>query len=457
MPDVIQAGAVVEKSTEVEYAVKNPRIEKFIKSLENNCWRTAKDLGQFLGGSKYNYVFNDYGIHGVGYSQEIFCRLYFKQLNYMLQKFVGNIFKGYEYKKKFAEKSIEYDNLWKRIVDDAEAKGAVVNSNEYELGLYFYVILYLRCIYELNKESNKIDGIQSLKLLQGYYEGTINVSFESPDDMQKIIDEIRNNLESGALNLEKAHSIIDSIDSSVSIQEIIDRLDSGYEFDTEFDTKEKSLDECVQIEEPKQPEPVEDIYNKDETLENKDKQIDDDLSSEENKDINAETDNNNIEGLSDTDTEETDMRVVKDTVKHEAFGVQIDFDIPDFIKVSDAPDIVEEFEEMQYDIRRGLSSESENNKLFFADFSGSRESFKDNIICVYDTVFKRPTYDSVSVLTILYLMHSGLMGLNPDSTENDILAKIQDQDWIDELCSMYIYLVDIFFVTEKYEIREEAN
>lgn len=452
MPDVIQAGVVVEKSTEVEYAVKNPRIEKFIKSLENNCWRTAKDLGQFLGGSKYNYVFNDYGIHGVGYSQEIFCRLYFKQLNYMLQKFVGNIFKEYDYKKKFAEKSIEYDNLWKRIVDDAEAKGAVVNSNEYELGLYFYVILYLRCIYELNKESNKIEGIQSLKLLQGYYEGTLNVSFESPDDMQKIIDEIRNNLESGALNLGKAHSIIDSIDSSVSIQEIIDRMDSEYE----FDIKEQSSDEQTQIGEPKQPEPVEDIDNKDDNLESEDKQIDD-LSSEENKDINTETDDSNIEDLSDTDTEETDMRVVKDTVKHEAFGVQIDFDIPDFIKVSDAPDIVEEFEEMQYDIRRGLSGESENNKLFFADFSGSRESFKDNIICVYDTVFKRPTYDSVSVLTILYLMHSGLMGLNPDSTESDILAKIQDQDWIDELCSMYIYLVDIFFVTEKYEIREEAN
>lgn len=452
MPDVIQAGVVVEKSTEVEYAVKNPRIEKFIKSLENNCWRTAKDLGQFLGGSKYNYVFNDYGIHGVGYSQEIFCRLYFKQLNYMLQKFVGNIFKEYDYKKKFAEKSIEYDNLWKRIVDDAEAKGAVVNSNEYELGLYFYVILYLRCIYELNKESNKIEGIQSLKLLQGYYEGTLNVSFESPDDMQKIIDEIRNNLESGALNSGKAHSIIDSIDSSVSIQEIIDRMDSEYE----FDIKEQSSDEQTQIGEPKQPEPVEDIDNKDDNLESEDKQIDD-LSSEENKDINTETDDSNIEDLSDTDTEETDMRVVKDTVKHEAFGVQIDFDIPDFIKVSDAPDIVEEFEEMQYDIRRGLSGESENNKLFFADFSGSRESFKDNIICVYDTVFKRPTYDSVSVLTILYLMHSGLMGLNPDSTESDILAKIQDQDWIDELCSMYIYLVDIFFVTEKYEIREEAN
>lgn len=448
MPDVIQTDAVVKKSTEVEYAVKNPRIEKFIKSLENNCWRTAKDLGQSLGGSKYNYVFNDYGIHGVGYNQEIFCRLYFRQLNYMLKKFVGNIFKEYDYKKKFVEKSIEYDNLWKRIVDDAETKGAVVNSNEYELGLYFYVILYLYCIYKLNKESNKLEDIQSLKLLQGYYEGTINVSFESPDDMQKIIDKIRDDLESGALNLEKAHSIIDSIDSSVSIQEIIDRLDSG----CEFDTKEQSLDECAQIEEPKQPEPVEDTDNKDETLENEDKQIDDGLSSEENKDINTETDNNNIESLSDTDTEETDMRVVKDTVKHEAFGVQIDFDIPDFIKVSTDSDMIQEFEELNYKIEK-----DPENISFFSDLRGNKESFSDNIICVYDTVAKREVWDKVAVITILYLMSNNMLGLNPDSTEQDIVDKITNRDWILKLCNTYSYLQDFFFKTEEYRPGKEVE
>lgn len=448
MPDVLQADAVVKKSTEVEYAVKNPRIEKFIKSLENNCWRTAKDLGQSLGGSKYNYVFNDYGVHGVGYSQEIFCRLYFRQLNYMLKKFVGNVFKEYEYKKKFVEKSIEYDNLWKRIVDDAETKGAVVNSNEYELGLYFYVILYLRCIYELNKESNKLEGIQSLKLLQGHYEGTISVSFESPDDMQKIIDKIRDDLESGALNLEKAHSIIDSIDSSVSIQEIIDKLDSGYE----FDIKGQCLYGQIQVEEPKQPEPVEDIDNKDETLESEDKQIDDDLSSEENKDINTETDNNSIESLSDTDTEETDMRVVKDTVKHEAFGVQIDFDIPDFIKISTDSDMMQEFEELNYKIEK-----DPENISFFADLRGNKESFSENIICVYDTVDKREVWDKVAVLTILYLMSNSMLGLNPDSTEQDIMDKITNRDWILKLCNTYSYLQDFFFKTEEYRLGEEVE
>lgn len=447
MPDVIQTDAVVKKSTEVEYAVKNPRIEKFIKSLANNCWRTAKDLGQSLGGSKYNYVFNDYGIHGVGYSQEIFCRLYFRQLNYMLKKFIGNVFKEYDYKKKFVEKSIEYDNLWKRIVDDAETKGAVVNSNEYELGLYFYVILYLRCIYELNKESNKLEDIQSLKLLQGYYEGTINASFESPDDMQKIIDKIRDDLESGALNLEKAHSIIDSIDSSVSIQEIIDRLDNRYE----FDIKEQGLGECVQIEELKQPEPVEDIDNKDKPLESEDKQIDD-LSSEENKDINTETDNNNIESLSDTDTEETDMRVAKDTVKHEAFGVQIDFDIPDFIKVSTDSDMMQEFEELNYKIEK-----DPENISFFADLRGNKESFSENIVCVYDTVDKREVWDKIAVLTILYLMSNSMLGLNPDSTEQDIMDKITNRDWILKLCNTYSYLQDFFFKTEEYRPGKEVG
>lgn len=430
MPDVIQTNAVVKKSTEVEYAVKNPRIEKFIKSLENNCWRTAKDLGQSLGGSKYNYVFNDYGIHGVGYSQEIFCRLYFRQLNYMLKKFVGNVFKEYDYKKKFAEKSIEYDNLWKRIVDDAETKGAVVNSNEYELGLYFYVILYLYCIYELNKESNKLEGIQSLKLLQGYYEGTINVSFESPDDMQKIIDKIRDDLENGVLNLEKAHSIIDSIDSSVYIQEIIDRLDSRCEFDTEFDTKEKSLDECVQIEEPKQPEPVEDIDNKDETLESEDKQIDDDLSSEENKDINTETDNNNTEDLSNTDTEETDMnsREKDSNVRFSAFGIDLTFEVPDFAIVS----------KTQEDIDRYLYE----NKYIPGSEDGAFRSVilrpdqkETNIVGMLNdgSAEEQNCWGKVSDLLVCWMMKNSLYGLTPEQKEEDILDKVTDKQWLKQL------------------------
>lgn len=442
MPDVIQTDAVVKKSTEVEYAVKNPRIEKFIKSLENNCWRTAKDLGQSLGGSKYNYVFNDYGIHGVGYSQEIFCRLYFRQLNYMLKKFVGNVFKEYDYKKKFAEKSIEYDNLWKRIVDDAENKGAVVNSNEYELGLYFYAILYLYCIYELNKESNKLEDIQSLKLLQGYYEGTINVSFESPDDMQKIIDKLRNNLESGALNLEKAHSIIDSIDSSVSIQEIIDRLDSR----CEFDTKEQSLDECAQIEEPKQPEPVEDIDNKDETLENEDKQIDNDLSSEENKDINTETDNNNIESLSDTDTEETDMNKAKDSnVRFSAFGIDLTFEVPDFVVVSKAQKLVDEYlNKNQY-----IPS---SDRYAFRNIILLPDQRKRNIVgMLNDENDKEQNYwGRPQELIVCWLMKNSLYGLNPEQTENDVLNKISDRQWVQELRKKNIGLNSLIFDTKTY-------
>lgn len=444
MPDAIQTDAIVEKSTEVEYAVKNPRIEKFIKSLENNCWRTAKDLGQSLGGSKYNYVFNDYGIHGVGYSQEIFCRLYFRQLNYMLKKFVGNIFKGYDYKKKFVEKSIEYDNLWKRIVDDAEIKGAVVNSNEYELGLYFYVILYLYCIYELNKDSNKLEDIQSLKLLQGCYEGTINVSFESPDDMQKIIDKIRNNLESGALNLEKAHSIIDSIDSSVSMQEIIDKLDNRYE----FDIKEQSLDEQTQIGEPKQPEPVEDIDNKDETLESEDKQIDDDLSSEESKDINTETDNSNIENLSDTDTEETDMNnKEKDSnVRFSAFGIDLTFEVPDFAIVSKTQKLVDEYlNKNQY-----IPS---SDRYAFRNIILLPDQRKRNIVgMLNDENDKEQNYwGRPQELIVCWLMKNSLHGLNPEQTEEDVLNKISDRQWVQELRKKNIGLNNLIFDTKTYK------
>ena len=98
----------------------------------------------------------------------------------------------------------------------------------------------------------------------------------------------------------------------------------------------KNKDKTKETQEPKQPEPVEDTDNKDKTLESEDKQIDDDLSSEENKDINTETDNNNIERLSDTDTEETDMNnKEKDSnVRFSAFGIDLTFEVPDFVIVS---------------------------------------------------------------------------------------------------------------------------
>lgn len=498
----VPVGQEVQSSKEVENTSKDSRkakIDSFVAKLEK-----SEGLKSSIMGRKYNYLFNDFGLPTIE-NQPIFVQLYKNNLgqlkNYQISDGLWEnicedaVEKGVDIQEsdKYSLGKDFYSYLYNAAIEDCvkiyeqETLNKVPESDRkvrLSRGSYFYVDPQ-KFDELLTNIRNKLSDIAiRQQLIDEIKQAKFNTDSKPVEPVIQQIDDIKKPFEKKVEPTENTDET--EIDSGESIQDKFKELDETpdepkkpveepdkkSEVTVEEQSKSnmkksviqdflssilKNKDKAKENQEPKQPEPVEDIDNKDKTLESEDKQIDDDLSSEENKDINTEIDNSNIEDLSDTDTEETDMRVVKDIVKHEAFGVQIDFDIPDFIKVSDAPDIVEEFEEMQYDIRRGLSSESENNKLFFADFSGSRESFKDNIICVYDTVFKRPTYDSVSVLTILYLMHSGLMGLNPDSTENDILDKIQDQDWIDELCSMYIYLVDIFFVTEKYEIREEAN
>lgn len=499
----VPVGQEVQRSKEVENTSKDSRkakIDSFVAKLEKD-----QNLQDSIRGRKYNYLFNDFGLPTIE-NQPIFVQLYKRSLkqfkDYPLSEDIWEnicedaVEKGVDIQEsdKYSLGKDFYSYLYNAAIEDCtkiyeqETSAGVAESERKvrTLGNNIYYYTDAQKFDELlTSIRNKLSDIATRQqLIDEIKQAKFNTDSKPVEPVIQQIDDIKKPFEKKVEPTKNTDETEVNSDESIQdkfkeldetpdepekpVEEPVKKSDIAVEEQNKSNMKKsviqdflssilKNKDKAKETQEPKQPEPVEDIDNKDDNLESKDKQIDDDLSSEENKDINTETDDSNIEDLSDTDTEETDMRVVKDTVKHEAFGVQIDFDIPDFIKVSDAPDIVEEFEEMQYDIRRGLSGESENNKLFFADFSGSRESFKDNIICVYDTVFKRPTYDSVSVLTILYLMHSGLMGLNPDSTESDILAKIQDQDWIDELCSMYIYLVDIFFVTEKYEIREEAN
>lgn len=151
------------------------------------------------------------------------------------------------------------------------------------------------------------------------------------------------------------------------------------------------------------------------------------------------------------------MRVVKDTVKHEAFGVQIDFDIPDFIKINNDPRWFNVLKNNGYVLERYLDSELANSRLFFFDFSGTKESLNDNIISVYDSVSKKMVQDSVSVLAILYMMANGLAGLNPDSTEQDIMSQIQNNKWIKGLLLKYSYLRNRYLVVKAYNPEEEAE
>ena len=191
----------------------------------------------------------------------------------------------------------------------------------------------------------------------------------------------------------------------------------------------KNKDKAKENQEPKQPEPVEDIDNKDKPLDSEDKQIDD-LSSEENSDINTETDNNNIEDLSDTDTEETDMNnKEKDSnVRFSAFGIDLTFEVPDFAVVS----------KTQEDIDRYLYE----NKYIPGSEDGAFRSVilrpdqkETNIVGMLNdgSAEEQNYWGKVSDLLVCWMMKNSLYGLTPEQKEEDILDKVTDKQWLKQL------------------------
>lgn len=494
----VPVGQEVQSSKEVENTSKDSRkakIDSFVAKLEKD-----QNLQDSIRGRKYNYLFNDFGLPTIE-NQPIFVQLYKRSLQQ---------FKDYPLS----------ENIWENICEDAVEKGVdIQESDKYSLGKDFYSYLYNAAIddctkiYEQETSAGIADSDRKVRILgnniyyyadpQKFDELLTNIRNKLSDiaTRQQLIDEIKQakfNTDSKPVEpvIQQIDDIKKPFEKKVEPTENTDKTDVNSdesiqdkfkELDESSDEPEKPVEQPVkkseitveeqdkstmkksviqdflssilknkdktkENQEPKQPDPVEDIDNKDKTLESEDKQIDDDLSSEENKDINTETDNSNIEDLSDTDTEETDMRVVKDTVKHEAFGVQIDFDIPDFIKVSTDSDMIQEFEELDYKIEK-----DPKNVSFFTDFRGNKESFSENIICVYDNVAKREVWDKVAVLTILYLMSNSMLDLNPDSAEQNIMKKITNHDWVLKLCNTYSYLQDFFFKTEEYRPGEESE
>lgn len=478
----VSAGQEVQNYKEVENASKNSRkakIDSFVAKLEKD-----QNLQDSIRGRKYNYLFNDFGLPTVE-NQPIFVQLYKRSL------------------KQFKDYPLSEDT-WENICEDAVEKGVdIQESDKYSLGKDFYSYLYSAAIEDCTKiyEQETSDGVadsdRKVRTLGNniyYYADAqkfdelltrIRNKLSDIATRQQLMDEIKQtkfNTDSKLVEpvIRQIDDIKKPFEKKVESTENTDKtdMDSGKSIQDKF----KELDEPS--DEPEKPaeEPIKKseitvaeqsksnmkksviqdflssiLKNKDETLESEDKQIDDDSSSEENKDINTETDNSNIENLSDTDTEETDMRVNDKAIHHEAFGVQIDFDIPDFIKINDDPRWFNVLKNNGYILERYLESESANSRLFFFDFSGTKESLNDNIISVYDAVSKKMVQDSVSVLVILYMMANGLAGLNPDSTEQDIISQIQNKKWIKGLLLKYSYLRNRYLVIKAYNSEEEVE
>lgn len=489
----VSAGQEVQNSKEVENTSKNSRkakVDSFVAKLEKN-----EGLRTSIMGRKYNYLFNDYGLPTVE-NQPIFVRLYRGNLGQL---------KNYQISDDLWENICE---------DAVEKGVDIQESDKYSLGKDFYTYLYNEAmedcvkIYEQETLNKVPESDRKVRVIgnniyyyadpQKFDELLTNIRNKLSDiaTRQQLIDEIKQTkFNTDSKPVEPVIQQIDDIkkpfekkveptkntdetevNSGESIQDKFKELDETpdepekpveepvkkYEITVEEQSKSnmkksviqdflssilKNKDKARENQEPKQPEPVEDIDNKDETLESEDKQIDDSLSSEENKDINTETDNSDIENLSDTDTEETDMNnKEKDSnVRFSAFGIDLTFEVPDFAIVSKTQKLVDEYlNKNQY-----IPS---SDRYAFRNIILLPDQRKRNIIgMLNDENDKEQNYwGRPQELIVCWLMKNSLYGLNPKQTEEDILNKISDRQWVQELRKKNIGLNNLIFDTKTY-------
>lgn len=472
----VPVGQEVQNSKEVENTSKNSRkakIDSFVAKLEKN-----EGLRTSIMGRKYNYLFNDYGLPTVE-NQPIFVRLYRGNLgqlkNYQISddlwenicedavekgvdiqesdKYsLGKDFYSYLYNEAIEDCTKIYEQETSDGVADSDRKVRVIGNN-----IYFYADAQ-KFDELLTSIRNKLSDIATRQqLIDEIKQAKFNTDSKPVEPVIQQIDDIKKPFEKKVEPTENTDKT--DTGSGESIQDKFKELDEPSdepekpaeepvkksEITVEEQSKSnmkksviqdflssilKNKDKTKKTQEPEQPEPVEDIDNKDETLESEDKQIDDGLSSEENKDINTETDNNSIESLSDTDTEETDMNnKEKDSnVRFSAFGIGLTFEVPDFVVVS----------KTQEDIDRYLYE----NKYIPGSEDGAFRSVilrpdqkETNIIGMLNdgSAEEQNCWGKVSDLLVCWMMKNSLYGLNPEQREEDILDKVTDKQWLKQL------------------------
>lgn len=494
----VSAGQEVQNSKEVENTSKNSRkakVDSFVAKLEKD-----QSLQDSIRGRKYNYLFNDFGLPTVE-NQPIFVQLYKRSLkqfkDYPLSEDTWEnicedaVEKGVDIQEsdKYSLGKDFYSYLYNAAIEDCakiyeqETSAGVAESERkvrFSSGSYFYVDPQKFDELLTNIRNKLSDMPTRQQLIDEIKQAKFNTDSKPVEPVIQQIDDIKKPFEKKVEPTENTDKTeVDSkagVDSGESIQDKFKELDESpdqpekpvdepvknSEITVEEQDKSsmkksviqdflssilKNKDKTKETQEPKQPEPVEDIDNKDETLESEDKQIDDSLSSEENKDINTETDNSNIEDLSDTDTEETDMNnKEKDSnVRFSAFGVDLTFEVPDFAVVSKTQKLVDEYlNKNQY-----IPS---SDRYAFRNIILLPDQRKRNIIgMLSDENDKEQNYwGRPQELIVCWMMKNSLYGLKPEQTEEDVLNKISDRQWVQELRKKNIGFNSLIFDTKTY-------
>lgn len=134
--------------------------------------------------------------------------------------------------------------------------------------------------------------------------------------------------------------------------------------------------------------------------------------------------------------------------RHSAFGVQIDFDIPDFIKIN----------EKDKDVIRAIENDTPihcwSRDIFIADqFKLTRNQLQNHQIKIkYYTKDDQleEVEDTVQCLVVLYCMANNLVGLTPSSTKSDVEMMISLCDNIYKLIQRFPVLAIDYFKLNRF-------
>ena len=473
----VPVGQEVQNSKEVENTSKDSRkakIDSFVAKLEKD-----QNLQDSIRGRKYNYLFNDFGLPTIE-NQPIFVQLYKRSLkqfkDYPLSEdtwenicedavekgvdiqesdkySLGKDFYSYLYNAAIEDCTKIYEQETSDGVAESERKVRTLGNN-----IYYYTDAQ-KFDELLTSIRNKLSDIATRQQLideikQAKFDTDskpVEIVIQQTDDIkkpfEKKVEPTENTDKTDVNSDESIQDKFKELDESSDepekpVEEPVKKSDITVDEQSKSNMKKsviqdflssilKNKDKTKENQEPKQPDPVEDIDNKDKTLESEDKQIDDDLSSEENKDINTETDSSNIESLSDTDTEETDMNNNKEkdsNVRFSAFGIDLTFEVPDFAIVS----------KTQEDIDRYLYE----NKYIPGSEDGAFRSVilrpdqkETNIVGMLNdgSAEEQNYWGKVSDLLVCWMMKNSLYGLTPEQKEEDILDKVTDKQWLKQL------------------------
>ena len=112
--------------------------------------------------------------------------------------------------------------------------------------------------------------------------------------------------------------------------------------------------------------------------------------------------------------------------KCSAFGINLDFNVPDFAIVSKTQELVD-----KYLCKNEYMPEEEDCLLIGVILRPDQK--ETNIIGVYDREVGEIVCNSVQNLMICWMMKNGLYGLNPEQTEEDVLSKVYSKEWLKQL------------------------